>query len=246
MSSKEAFFPEARFGGFTDIDGTIAFYNRVNSLLDGSLIVLDVGCGRGAHETDPVPFRRKLRNLKGKVAKVIGIDLDAGATTNPFLDEFRLIEGETWPLETDSVDLIICDDVLEHVPDPERFFREIQRVLKSEGCLCIRTPNRWGYPGICARLIPNKYHSRVTSVVQDNRDEADVFPTLYKLNTIPKLRRMLKQTGFTSVVYGHEPEPSYLSFSSMAYFFGVVYEKIAPGYLKSVIFAFGRIRKEVE
>lgn len=49
MDNKERFYPEARFGGFTDIDGTIAFFNRVNSLIETSSVVLDVGCGRGAY-----------------------------------------------------------------------------------------------------------------------------------------------------------------------------------------------------
>lgn len=49
MDNKERFYPEARFGGFTDIDGTIAFFNRVNSLIETSSVVLDVGCERGAY-----------------------------------------------------------------------------------------------------------------------------------------------------------------------------------------------------
>ncbi len=64
MNQKERFYPEAKFGGFTDIDGTVAFFNRVNSLLDSSFVVLDVGCGRGAYNEDPVPLRKSLENSK--------------------------------------------------------------------------------------------------------------------------------------------------------------------------------------
>lgn len=245
MNDKERFYPEARFGGFTDIDGTIAFYNRVNSLLDCSFAVLDVGCGRGAHDEDPVPLRKDLRNLRGKVAKVIGIDVDRHAIANRSLDEFRLIQGDSWPVETNSVDLILCDDVLEHVSNPDQFFLEVRRVLKDDGYLCVRTPNQWSYPGISARLIPSKYHSKVTSVVQDGRKEEDVFPTLYRINSVRKLRRILKKNGFVGVVYGYEAEPSYLSFSTIAYFLGVVYQRFAPGALKSAVFAFGKIEKHV-
>lgn len=93
MSDQERFYPEAKFGGFTDIDGTVAFYNRINALLEPSFVVLDVGCGRGAFNEDLVPLRRDLRILKGKVAKVIGIDVDRDAADNPSLDDFRLIDG---------------------------------------------------------------------------------------------------------------------------------------------------------
>src|SRR5712691_10454437 len=73
MSFKERHYPETRFGGFTDVDGTIAFYTRVGSLVDGSSVVLDVGSGRGAYAEDHVPVRRDLRILKRRVRRVIGM-----------------------------------------------------------------------------------------------------------------------------------------------------------------------------
>src|SRR5262249_40689121 len=76
MNNKERFYPETRFGGFTGVDGTVAFFSRVNSLLEPSFVVLDVGCGRGEYRDDPVPLRRNLRILKGKVERVVGIDVD--------------------------------------------------------------------------------------------------------------------------------------------------------------------------
>jgi hypothetical protein len=47
MNIKEMFYPESRFGGFSDIDATITFYDRINSLIQKSDTVLDIGCGRG-------------------------------------------------------------------------------------------------------------------------------------------------------------------------------------------------------
>lgn len=245
MNSKERFYPEARFGGFTDIDGTVAFFNRVNSLIDYSSVVLDVGCGRGAYSEDPVPLRKNLRILQGKTAKVIGIDVDQGAQDNPFLDEFHLIQGNSWPVDSNSIDLIVCDHVLEHIENPDQFFMEIHRVLRNGGFLCIRTPNRWSYFALFARLIPDKYHSKVTSVVQDGRKEEDVFPTVYKCNSIGKLKSIMIKNGLECVVYFYGSEPAYLSFSKIAYFFGVLHQRFAPGFLKPKIFAFGKIKKDI-
>jgi SAM-dependent methyltransferase len=245
MNSKEKFYPEAQFGGFTDIDGTVAFFNRVNSLLKPSFVVLDVGCGRGTYAEDSVPLRKNLRIMKGKVSRVIGIDVDQGAQDNPFLDEFHLIQGDSWPVNDNSIDLIICDSVLEHIDNPDTFFAEIRRVLKHGGLLCIRTPNRWSYIALAATLIPNKYHSEVTSIVQDGRKEEDVFPTVYKCNSVKRLRHIMNKSGFECVVYSYEAEPSYFAFSRIAYFIGVLHQKFAPGFLKPAIFAFGRIRKEI-
>jgi ubiquinone/menaquinone biosynthesis C-methylase UbiE len=244
MNKKEIFYPETKLGDFTDIDGTIAFFNRVNSLIKESFVVLDVGCGRGAHNEDSVPIRKNLRNLRGKVAKVIGIDINQSAKNNPFLDEFYLLQGYKWPINDNSVDMIICDNVLEHIKNPDEFFAEITRVLQNGGFLCLRTPNKWSYIALVATIIPNKYHTKVTSFAQDDRKEEDVFPTFYRCNSVSSLKRMMKKSGFeTYVVYGYEAEPSYLSFSTIAYFFGVLHQRLAPGFLKTSLFVFGKIKK---
>lgn len=223
MDYKVTYYPESKFGGFTDIDGTIAFYTRVNSLLDPSMLILDVGCGRGAWAEDTIRLRRNLRVLRGKCKKVIGIDVDANAQAHPFLDEFRLIVGSTWPLEDEAADICVCDSVLEHVENPRAFISECRRVLKEEGYLCIRTTNALSYIGCLARWVPNRFHGYIISKVQPNRKEEDVFPTLYRCNTKGKLRRLLTECGFDNCVYGYEAEPSYLGFSQFLYFLGVIH-----------------------
>ena len=243
MKIKEAFYPETKFGGFTDIDGTVAFYNRVNSLIDISFLVLDVGCGRGEYKDDTVFFRKNLKILRGKGSKVIGIDIDENAKNNPFIDEFKLICGNYWPVDDNSIDLIVCDNVLEHIEEPDKFFNEIRRVLKNNGFICIRTTNLWNYIALLATIIPNKYHHIVTSFAQDDRKNVDVFPTLYRCNTIGKLKRIMKKNFFECVVYGYEAEPSYHSFSNIAYFLGVLHQRFIPGLLKHSIFAFGKLTK---
>src|ERR1039458_7226174 len=72
----ERAYPEARFGGFSDVDGTIAFYGRVRALVEGGAVVLDVGCGRGGGCDDVVRYRREIRSLRGRAGRVIGIDVD--------------------------------------------------------------------------------------------------------------------------------------------------------------------------
>lgn len=240
MSCVETFYPESQFGGFTDIDGTITFYTRVNALLQPSFVILDIGCGRGAYRDDPIRLRKKLRIFKHKVKKVIGIDVDHTAAENPFIDAFYLITNDQWPLLDHSIDLILCDNVLEHVQTPDFFFNEINRILKPGGFLCLRTPNAYSYIALFAKLTPNKYHAKITDIVQNNRQERDVFPAYYRCNTIGKIRSRLTFYKYTHVVYGFEAEPSYLSFSKFAYWLGVLHQGLAPGFLKPSIFAFGQ------
>jgi|SRR5579863_486977 len=240
-SYKALFYPESTFGDITDIDGTVAFYTRVNALIQSAFVVLDFGCGRGSRQDDTVAFRRVLCTLKGRVSKVIGIDVDPIGQENPYLDEFRpLLPGSAWPVEDGATDLIVCDSVMEHLPDPPSFFQEARRVLADGGYLCIRTPNVHSYLGVASRLVPNRYHSKVLSKVQTGRKNEDVFPTLYRCNTISRLRRSLRNCNFRAVVYGYEAEPGYLNFSKLAYATGVVHQKFAPGFLRPTIFAFGQ------
>lgn len=243
MSHLDAYYPEASYGGFSRVDGTIAFFSRVNALLGKELAVLDVGCGRGEYADDPVPFRKTLRILKGKCRQVIGIDKDPVASTNPYIDAFELIQGDRWPIADQSIDVCVCDHVVEHVENVRGFFSECSRVLKNDGYLCIRTPNVYSYIALASRLIPNKYHARVLSKVQERRKAEDVFPTLYRCNTMRQLTRALEAAGFgNSVVYSHEAEPSYLTFSRFFYRLGVIHQRLSPSWLKPVLFAFARKR----
>lgn len=239
MDWKTRFYPESRFGGFTDIDGTVLFYARVNALLTPDSVVLNIGCGRGACADDPVHVRRDLQVLKGTCARVIGIDVDEGARANPFVDEFRLIEGAGWPVEDATVDLCVCDYVLEHVQDPDAFFSECRRVIRTGGYLCIRTPNALSYFGLFSRLVPNRYHASALMKMKTRKEE-DVFPTAYRCNTRRKLACILVKHGFDSVVYGYEAEPSYLSFSKLCYRLGVLHQRFAPRALKLALFAYAR------
>jgi SAM-dependent methyltransferase len=168
--------------------------------------------------------------------------VDPDAQTNPFVDEFHRITGDTWPIDDDTVDLIVIDNVLEHVREPERVFAEIRRVLKLGGFLCIRTPNRWSYIALAATLIPNSLHAKVTSLVQQGRKSNDVFPTLYRCNSLRQLNRLMSRHGFDQrAVYGYEAEPSYLAFSRFAYTLGVLHQRFAPRFLRPALFAFGRL-----
>jgi SAM-dependent methyltransferase len=241
MPYRSKHYPESEFGGFTDVDGTVAFYCRVNALLTPTSEVLDVGCGRGAYAEDPVAFRRELRILRGRCARVVGIDVDPGAAENPFLDEFRLLTGDRWPVQDSSVDLCLCDWVAEHVRDPEAFFGECGRVLRPGGYLCIRTSNPSSYVGITARLIPNRFHARVLGKVQVGRKEGDVFDTYHRANRPRVLRTLLRKHGFRrAVVYGYEAEPAYLAFSRAAYWLGVMHQRFMPGAWKLSVFAFAQ------
>lgn len=233
--------PEVSFGGFSEDDGTVRFYTRVNALLDPSFTVVDVGCGRGTQVGQLSGFKHQLRMLKGRCRRLIGIDVDEEAAGNGMIDEFRLIENGRWPLDDESVDLLVCDYVLEHVDDPKSFFRSCARVLRSGGVFCARTPEAWSYPAIAARCIPERWQPAILQRVHSRRViEHDVYPTRFRCNTARRLRTQMRDAGFEPCIFRHDNVPSYLSFSNAAFELGKVVHRILPPSLKSNLFVFGR------
>jgi SAM-dependent methyltransferase len=237
-------YPESRFGGFADGDQLVTFYTRVRALMRSSFTVLDVGCGRGAQVPDQTPTQLELKTLRTGCAKVIGIDVDPAGQHNPLVDEFHLIAADgSWPLTDASVDLAVSDYVLEHVDDPGQFFSECRRVIKPGGYLCMRTTNAMSYFGVAARLTPNRAHAAVVQRAYVNpREQADVFPTRYRCNTVGAIRRILRRHGFEHCVYGYQSDPAHFGFSRVLYSFGVLHQRYAPRRIRTSIFIFARRR----
>ena len=101
--------------------------------------VLDLGSGGGIDV-----FRAS--KLVGDKGKVIGLDatpemIFRARETAKKYDyknvEFRLGEIEHMPIESDSVDLVISNCVLNLVPDKGLAFNEIYRVLKPGGRISV-------------------------------------------------------------------------------------------------------------
>jgi SAM-dependent methyltransferase len=233
------FYPETRFGGFSRVDGTVVFFSRVRALAANARLVVDVGCGRGQRQEDPCAFRRELADLRSEAREVIGLDVSPAGKDNPFIDEFRQIRSsDQWPIANNSVDLVVSDYVLEHIADPNAFFSEVARVLRVGGYFCARTPNKWGYVAMLSMLLPQHWHAPVIVKVQANRREEDVFPTFYRSNAAPIVRKHLRACGLEGVVLAFEGEPNYLAFNHLLYGAGTVAHRILPALLRSTLMIF--------
>jgi SAM-dependent methyltransferase len=216
----EALYPEVEAGGFSRVDGTISFYTRVNALLadvGSDAVVLDYGAGRGSFLEDPILFRRDLRTLKGRARQVIGIDIDEAVLGNETVDEAHVIKpGEPLPLANRSVDIVISDFTFEHISEPAWTTSELDRVLRPGGWLCARTPNRWGYIGLGAQAVPNRFHVKFLRQLQPTKKSEDTFPTTYRLNTPKDLKRWFPITSYDHFTYASDSEPAYVGRSVVA------------------------------
>jgi SAM-dependent methyltransferase len=206
-------YPEVGAGGFSRSDGTVEFWSRVQALAGADDVVLDLGAGRGRGPAeDGVAWRRDLQSLRGRVHEVVGLDVDPAVHDNPSVDRALVYDGsEPFPLESASVDLVVSDFTFEHLDDPAGAAAELDRVLRPGGWLCARTPNRWGYIGVGGRLVPNGLHRRVLPRLQptSTRQERDVFPTRYRLNTRTDLAAAFPPARWEDHTYVQHPEPLY-------------------------------------
>lgn len=102
--------------------------------------VLDIGCGRG--------FYVKLTSFFDFPQKISGMDLrsehleKAAAIMDPADGRIELKQGSIYelPFADQSVDFIICSEVLEHLDQPDRGVSEIRRVLKPGGYAALTVP----------------------------------------------------------------------------------------------------------
>jgi SAM-dependent methyltransferase len=113
--------------------------------------VLDAGCGRGHVVLDLPPN-----------AHIVGIDVSQLALErNAMLNEAIVGDLQTYPLETNSFDEIVCWDVLEHLPRPDRAFANLAQALKPGGVLTIGVPNLLSAKGLITKFTPLRFHAWV-------------------------------------------------------------------------------------
>lgn len=106
--------------------------------------VLDVGCGQGH-------WGRLLDVVTAAHATTVGLDFEPDwvaeaarqAQTTGLAGRFRYVEGSgsSLPFRDGSFDLVTCQTVLIHVPDPQSVIAEMVRVTKPGGLVLAAEPN---------------------------------------------------------------------------------------------------------
>jgi SAM-dependent methyltransferase len=101
--------------------------------------ILDLGCGEG-HIT------REIQLASGE-AQVAGLDysMSAVARAVELFEGIDFAVGDAYacPYPAGYFDLVVCNNLWEHVPDPLNLLAAIDRVLKPSGHVVISTPSRY-------------------------------------------------------------------------------------------------------
>jgi SAM-dependent methyltransferase len=91
-------------------------------------LLLDVGCGRRPYE----------KTFFAGASKYIGTDYLSDRSRPDVVSSALDV-----PFSDNTFDTVVSTEVLEHVPEPLRALKEMQRVLKPGGHLVLSTPMYW-------------------------------------------------------------------------------------------------------
>ena len=129
--------------------------------------VLEVGCGAG--------------NVLGNLdcGRAIGVDLSPDllqiARTKQYRAPCQLLQsfGEDLPLESGSIDKVVCTEVLEHVQQPRRICAEVNRILKPGGRFVFSVPNESSINAVKALMRRSRF-DRVLNFVSGYKFPTDM------------------------------------------------------------------------
>jgi len=153
--------------------------------------ILDVGCGSGA--------TGKALKAQGAL-EVIGLELDPDAARRAAESLDQVLVGDVTQIELDfppgHFDIILCLDVLEHLPYPEDALRRLVPLLSSEGRFVVSLPNM-RYAGSLKKLIWEADWPREPSGVFDG--------THLRWFTAKSARRLFQEVGLRVVQVRRNP-----------------------------------------
>ncbi len=140
---------DLRFYRFYD-SSVRAFKESILKLLeeDPKAKLLDCGCGSGEFTLE---FAKKIGT-----SKVYGIEIDkkaVGEAKKKGIKVYNEDLNKKLPLRSSFVDVIIANQVIEHLYDTDTFAKEIYRILKPKGYVIVSTPNLASWHNIFALFI---------------------------------------------------------------------------------------------
>lgn len=140
MSRNSRLYPSifsARYVHLTKLRDTTLAHIKQLTTTDKSQILVDFGCG-------DMPYRSIIESMVGTY---MGVDLDI----NPLASHHIDFNSKT-TLPDFTVDIVLSNQVLEHVDSPIGYLKEAWRILKPGGYLIISTHGYWFY-----HPTPNDY-----------------------------------------------------------------------------------------
>ena len=180
--------------------GLVSAIAKMAPMLSGKL--LDVGCGSK-------PYQELFT-----VDSYLGLDIDSEMTRERGIAD-HFYDGKIFPFSDNEYDSILCNQVLEHVFNPDEFLSEIRRVLRPGGKLLLTVPFVWDeheqpfdyarYSSFGLKALLEKNGLKVVEHHKIGADTSMIFQLmnayLYKITLhLPKVVRILIMVSLMAVI----------------------------------------------
>jgi len=152
--------------------------------------VLEAGCG----SINKIKFNKN--------NYIVGIDISENQLQrNTIINEKILGDIQYYDFSPSTFDVIICWDVLEHLPKPKLALFNFFKALKEGGIIILALPNVLSFKGIVTKLTPHWFHLLVYRHIfsRQNVGKNDVgpFKTYLRFSTSSfSIKKLATNNGF--------------------------------------------------
>ena len=184
--------------------------------------VLDIGCGDGQKT---IKFKSKIgcKTIYG----IDGVKERLVAAKKRGIDKTKKVNLETkWPFESNFFDIIVSNQVIEHVADIDNFIKETKRLLKPGGYAVISTENLASWHNIFALILGYQDFSHHTIM---KKHVGNPLSPHFNEKTLTWSKK--DNSGVDDTAYPHLKVPTFYSFLKSFEEYGFKVEKsLASGY----------------
>lgn len=165
------------------------------ALPGGDIAVYEAGGGSSSYLPASVLAR----------SRVTVVDIDpVQVANNSYADECVLGDIQTRTFPPGTFDVVVCYNVIEHLPDVEAALRRFAECVKPGGVILIGAPNPFSLSGFVTRFTPHWFH---VWYYRHMRGEARAgepgfapFPVFYHpLVAVPRLKKFARSLGFDAI-----------------------------------------------
>jgi SAM-dependent methyltransferase len=165
------------------------FDSYLQSLQNPDKVCLDLGSGTQNVLDSGLQFRLKIHS-----DLILPERYPAGSI--PFIQTDII----NLPFKNSSIDVILLRFVVEHLPEPDRAFSEIRRVLKPGGQVLILTTNITSPFILIPKWLPYTLRKKMMQFLFKAEDE-DIFPTCHRINRKGKIKKLSPQFDIMDWIY---------------------------------------------
>ena len=178
-------FPNLRFS-------QTRYYELLKGNIPQGCKWVDLGCG---HQMFAEWMTAEQNEMAARAEQLVGVDLDwEGLRRNPFVHHKIYGNLEALPFPNGSFDVVTANMVVEHLDHPAQVLTEVKRLLRPNGKFFFHTPNSKCVMMRIATRLPQRVKN-LLALVLEGREEADVFPTRYRMNTRADIERLAAEAG---------------------------------------------------